>query len=132
MTDILIKESKYLKIKRLLSVKKITYEEFSLMVGVSRPTIVNWFKGKSKIDIDLIEVIAEKLEVPITYFFSEQDVKKMPSTLSGEKENLLRELINEKDERIKLLEEKITLLEELKKTNVPHSRNVGYVEAMDK
>lgn len=131
MTDTLIKESKYMKIKQLLSVKKMTYEEFSLMIGVSRPTIVNWFKGKSKIDIDLIEVIAEKLEVPITYFFSEQDVKKMPSSFSGEKENLLRELINEKDERIKLLEEKIKLLEELKKTNIPHSKNAGNADTIE-
>lgn len=127
-----MKEDKYLKLRELLKVKKITYDEFGKSIGISRPTITNWFQGKSKIDIDLIEIIAERLGVPVTYFFTDSNVKNLSSQTYNKTEKLLEDLIEEKNERIKLLEdknklleEKITLLNEVKKTVVT---NAGCVD----
>lgn len=61
------------KIKILLKEKKINYEEFAKKINVSKPTVVNYFAGRSKIDIDTIQKIAEVLEVDISYFFGNEN-----------------------------------------------------------
>ncbi len=63
---------KILKIKTLLKSKKMTYEDLSKAIGKSKPTVVNYFKGTSKIDIDTIEKIASVLNVPVSYFFDKE------------------------------------------------------------
>jgi len=63
--------SKIHKIKVLLKEKKLTYEQFAVKIGTTRQTINNIFNGRSKIDIDTIEVIANVLNVPVSYFFEE-------------------------------------------------------------
>ena len=62
---------KVLKIKGLLAEKKFTQQEFCDKIGISKPTLLNIFNNRSKVDIDMIERIAKVLEVPIGYFFSE-------------------------------------------------------------
>lgn len=57
------------KIKDLVKSKNLIYEDFAKKIGKSKPTVVNYFNRKSKIDIDTIEKIAEVLEVPVSYFF---------------------------------------------------------------
>ncbi len=62
---------KILRLKALLKEKKLTYAKFAALIGKSEPTVRNWFKGTSKIDIDTIEKIAQVLGVPVSYFFGE-------------------------------------------------------------
>lgn len=99
----------YLKLKNLVKVKKLTYIELADLIGFSRPTVANWFKGTSKIDVDTIVTIAQKLNVPVNFFF-ENNEGNIPEAIS-DKEQLLKDLIQEKNARIALLEEKIKLLE---------------------
>jgi transcriptional regulator with XRE-family HTH domain len=64
-------ETIILKIKKLLRLRKITYEEFSNEIGVSKVTVVNWFKGRSNISIPHLKKIASYFGVPVSYFFDE-------------------------------------------------------------
>lgn len=99
---------KLLKIKGLLAEKKITQQEFANKIGISKPTLTNIFAGRSKIDVDMIEVIAEVLSVPVSYFFEGGDV---PGKRKEDTNNdALERLIKEKDERIKELKEMIEIL----------------------
>ena len=59
------------KIKNLVKQKNLIYEDFAKKIGKSKPTVVNYFNKKSKIDIDTIEKIAEVLDVPVSYFFED-------------------------------------------------------------
>ncbi len=109
------------KIKALLKAKNLTYEQFAKLIGKSKPTVVNWFKGASKIDIDTIEKIAQVLGVPVSYFFGESggvpeggarssgDCSELRARLEGcqEKVRLLEQRIQDKDELIKLLKEQM-------------------------
>ena len=112
----------YLRLKNLVKVKKMTYIELADLIGFSRPTVANWFKGTSKIDVDTLVIIAQKMNVPISYFFDNKE--SIPEAVS-DKEILLKELIQEKNARIILLEDKIKLLEQIgKKTSVHPDENV--------
>jgi len=64
-------DSIVLKIKGLLKEKKHTYEEFSEAIGKSRPTINNYMKGASKIDVYTMKDIANFLGVQVAYFYNE-------------------------------------------------------------
>jgi len=113
--------SKLQKIKDLLKVKKMTYEELSVEIDKSKPTVVNYFNEKSKIDIDTIEKIAKALNVPVSYFFEETTSAVSNSgngnnhstvIIGGEKYNVpvLLEKIKGLESRLKDKEEIITLL----------------------
>jgi len=66
------------KIKALLKSNKMTYQDLADAIGKSKPTVVNYFKGTSRIDIDTIETIANVLNVPVSYIFNEDtDIKKI-------------------------------------------------------
>lgn len=101
---------KLLKIKTLLTEKKLTQQDFANKIGVSKPTVINIFNGRSKIDIDLIEKIAEVLSVPVSYFFEGGETAKTNSTGCKECENYkmeihyLKEKIVDKEKIIELLE----------------------------
>lgn len=99
---------KYYKIRELMRSKNLSIEQFSALIGVGKYKVINWFQGKSKIDIDIIETIAEKLGVSVSYFFDGRGAKK-----TNENEPLLRELLDEKNRRIELLEDKLILMEKL-------------------
>jgi len=76
-------DDKILRIKELLKLKGLTYEQFAEMIGKSKPTVVNYFKGASKIDIYTIEKIAKALDVPVGYFFGETNGKNQAVTNNG-------------------------------------------------
>ena len=63
------------KIKELVQKNKFTYEQFAEKINKSKPTIVNYFNRRSSIDIDTIEVIANVLEVTVSYFFEEENTE---------------------------------------------------------
>ena len=130
-------------IKRLLKEKGLTYKEFARLIGKSEPTVVNWFKGRSKIDIETLQDIAKVLGVTPCYFFdcgtttNSQNVSNtgivagsnvsvqqnmgqneaIGSELSKLKAELegYKRLVAEKDERIKELKEIIEVLKQIKK-----------------
>ena len=117
----------YIRLKELLQKKDIKYNKLAEIIGYSRPTVANWFKGTSKIDVDTIVIIAEKLNVPIGYFFANNEC--IPEIVS-DKEILLKELIQEKNARIILLEDKIKLLEQIsKKRSVQTDENAECADA---
>jgi transcriptional regulator with XRE-family HTH domain len=60
-----------LKIKQLVKLKKITYQEFADELDISRQTVNNWFKGRSNISIPHLKKIASYFGVPVSYFFDE-------------------------------------------------------------
>ena len=112
----------------MIKVKKITYNELADLIGFSRPTVANWFKGTSKIDVDTIVTIADKLNVPVNFFFDNNEGN-IPEVISSDKEQLLKELIQEKNARIALLEEKIKLLELIGKKTPVHTENAECADA---
>lgn len=115
----------YIKLKELLKKRDIKYNKLAEIIGYSPPTVANWFKGTSKIDVDTIVIIAQKLNVPIGYFFDNNEC--IPEMVS-DKEILLKELIQEKNARIILLEDKIKLLEQInKKISARTGENAGGV-----
>ncbi len=61
-----------LKIKGLVTKRKLTYEQFAVKIGKSKQTIVNYFNLRSKIDIYTLQNMAEVLEVPVSYFFESE------------------------------------------------------------
>lgn len=115
-----------LKIKGLLKERNISYIAFGKAIDKSKPTIDNYFNGRSKIDVETIQKIASVLNVPVSYFFGEDlnavsGVKindgsvhhfKPDETerLKTENENLKREIeylkgnVADKEKLIKLLE----------------------------
>ena len=129
---------KILKLKALLKEKNYTQQKFADLIHVSLPTVRNWFNGRSKIDIDMLEVIAKRLSVSPCYFFDEvlggninngnfqfnnsgdikikldkkqDEIEKLKAELSG-----CRSLLESKDEVIKQKDKIIHLLEnQLKK-----------------
>jgi transcriptional regulator with XRE-family HTH domain len=63
-----------LKIKELISEKKYSITEFAEKLDVSRNTIYNIFKNKHPVDVDLLKKISIVLQVPITVFFTEENI----------------------------------------------------------
>jgi transcriptional regulator with XRE-family HTH domain len=94
-----------LKIKSLLTEKKITIQEFSRAINVSRPTVANYFNGRSKIDVYTIEDIASYLDVPVSYFFEEptNEVKE-PAGAYTKKPKYIEQRIDEIEQRLKKIE----------------------------
>ena len=62
-----------LRIKELLTEKKISITEFSEKLNVSRNTVYNFLNKKYPIDVDLLQSIASILDIPITAFFTDKD-----------------------------------------------------------
>lgn len=98
------------KITNLRKIKKIGQGDLADMIGISRQGFINALKNNS-FKVELLEKIAEKLEVNVSYFFSDNKNAKK-GNLDGE--NLQkRELEMLQSENltlkklVKLLEEKI-------------------------
>ncbi len=60
------------KIKKILSDKKLSQEKLANKIGMSKANLYNCFKRNS-IETKNLEKIAEVLEVPVSYFFDEND-----------------------------------------------------------
>ena len=59
----------HLKVKQLVEAKRLKQREFAELIGKTEQTVRNYFSGRTKIDIDVIQNIADVLEVPVSYFF---------------------------------------------------------------
>jgi len=108
----------YNKIKLLAEKKKLSQAELCRRTGISPVGFIQMIQN-DRMKISVLEKIAEVLGVSPEYFFSNDGKpedyqakdrpanyeKKEPVSLERETE-LLKELILEKDKRLKLLEEK--------------------------
>lgn len=62
----------YKKFAELLAEKGLKVAEVARVTGISPSTFSDWKKGKSKPKIDKLMNIAEKLDVPISYFLESE------------------------------------------------------------
>lgn len=97
-----------LKIKGLIFEKKISQEMLAAEISVSKQTIINYFNGRTKIDVDTLEKIAAFLNVSINYFFTEETPNEVnePQTAYTPRKKYIEERINDLEERLKKLEDK--------------------------
>ena len=51
------------RIKQIMAAKKMSYKDLAQAIGKTENTIVNYFKQRSKIDVDTLIRIAEALEI---------------------------------------------------------------------
>jgi transcriptional regulator with XRE-family HTH domain len=58
-------------IQKLRVIKGLSQEDLAIISGYCRASIVNFEKGKQKISIDALLIIAQALDVPINIFFTE-------------------------------------------------------------
>jgi len=97
-------------IKDLISEKKISLNDFSEKIGKTYNTVYNYFNGKTTIDVETLQKIADVLGVPIIYFFGVetrncQEVIKENENLKKEKRLLEREKRLIESERVHLIKE---------------------------
>jgi len=60
------------KIKRTIKDKKITLKHLSYEIGVTEQGLIKMFNNHN-LKVETLEKIAQALEVPVSYFFDEQD-----------------------------------------------------------
>ncbi len=101
------------RIKGLIKEKNLTYAKFSVLVGKSEPTVRNWFKETSKIDIDTIEKIAEVLNVSIYYIFYGELQPSINNNMVGNNNNNTQGGVILKDNKIEYLEKQLKSCQEL-------------------
>ena len=97
-----------LKIKGLIFEKKISQEMLAAEINVSKQTIINYFNGRTKIDVDTLERIAAFLNVSVNYFFTEDNLSQVnePKEEYKPRKKYIEEQINELEQRVKKLEQK--------------------------
>jgi len=61
------------RIRKLIDDKKLTIRDFAEKIGVSEPGIHNMFRSHD-MKVSTLQKIADFFEVPITYFFDEENV----------------------------------------------------------
>ncbi len=71
------------KINRLMKIKKVTQSDLSEKIGKTRNTVNNWFKGRSKIDVDTMLDVAEALGVHPCVFFKDMDESQITAIGKG-------------------------------------------------
>jgi len=64
------------KIKDLINEKRWSNTDFSKKIGVSNKTLYNYLENKSVIDVEVLQKIADVLEVPVTYFYENESNNK--------------------------------------------------------
>jgi transcriptional regulator with XRE-family HTH domain len=95
-----------LKIKFLLKLHELTYEQFAKKIGKSKPTVINYLNGKSKIDVGTLKKIAEVLNVQPEYFFeSTSDIFQEPT--GSYKRKYLEERLDDIENRVENIEKEI-------------------------
>ena len=65
------------KLNNILKQKNITQKDLGNGIGVSKTTINNWINDRSKIDAVSLKRISDFLKVPITYFFTDENIIKL-------------------------------------------------------
>ena len=69
----------YEKFARLLQEKGVTPYRVHKETGVSQSTLSDWKNGKSVPKIDKLQLIADYFEVPVSYFWEEEQEKSPPA-----------------------------------------------------
>ena len=101
-----------LKIKALLKEKKITQKDFAERIDVTSQTVINYFNGRSKIDVYTLEKIAKVLDVEVSYFFNgvqETNILNEPLPKYEKKRLFLEERIEDLENQILLINKKLDL-----------------------
>lgn len=62
-----------LKIKSLILEKNITQEVLCAEIGVTKQTLINYFNGKTKLDVIMLGKIADFFNVSVSYFYTEDN-----------------------------------------------------------
>lgn len=78
-------------IRRIRKTRGLTQEELAIRLNVVRQTVSKWEKGRSVPDAELLQKLADVLEVDITYFLGSSSASAEPA--AGIAEQLAR--INE-------------------------------------
>jgi len=60
------------RIKKLIDGRKLTIRDFAGKIGVSEPGIHNMFRSQD-MKVSTLQKIADFFEVPVTYFFDDED-----------------------------------------------------------
>ena len=116
------------KIRGLQEKNKLTGKDFADEIGITPQALYNYYSGKTQISIKNLTTIANIFNVPVSYFFEEENLEKKNITAGGdvqigsknsnnktsaenctqykEKIALLEKTIEDKNEIIKLLKNK--------------------------
>ena len=111
--------TRYELINFIILNSKMSLEEISQNIGVNRSNIYLWRKGKSKPKTEHINKLCEISNIDITWINKdniELNNKVLASTMSNDKKQEDKKIIQLQDETIKLLKEKIDWLEKKNKS----------------
>ena len=61
----------YDKLRYLMYRDNVTKADVIRGTGISRPTLVNWERGRSMPTLKTLQILAEFFEVPVSYFLEE-------------------------------------------------------------
>lgn len=65
----------YEKLKSIRKEKGLTTYELSELTGIPQSTISKMENGKRKIETESIQILAKAFNVPVSYFFDEEEEK---------------------------------------------------------
>ena len=68
-------------IAKIRNEKGLSQEEFASLLGVTKQTISNYERGKRRPDYEVLEAIADVLNVPMGYFLTEEEQAKKLKTI---------------------------------------------------
>lgn len=78
------------EIKKIRKARGLTQEQFADLLGVNRTSVSRWESGERFPDLEILEKMANVLEVPLNFSFNEQGLKRHHPLY-----NLLDELSNQ-------------------------------------
>ena len=61
----------YDKLRYLMYRDNVTKADVIRGTGITRPTLVNWERGRSMPRVKTLQILAEFFEVPVSYFLDE-------------------------------------------------------------
>lgn len=96
-----------LKIKALMSEKKITQKQLADDIGITRQTVANYFNGRSTIDVLTLGKIAELFNVDVNYFYNDKpNQANEPAEPYTKKPKYIEQRLDEVERRLNNLEKK--------------------------
>lgn len=85
----------YAKFEKLLSEKGITPYRVHKDTGISTATLSDWKNGKSQPKKDKIEKLCEYFEVPLSYFYGNEELEKKEITLTSKDERDIAKILEQ-------------------------------------
>ena len=61
----------YEKLRYLMYLHNLTKADVIRATGITRPTLVNWERGRTMPRVKTLQILAEFFEVPVSYFLDE-------------------------------------------------------------